>query len=114
MKVDITPYLPAIEIEIEKLIAPPFKAHEVLSAFGAIGKLLESAEALETEEDYQDAWDLLTKHLIEKYDLFRKLDDLITFKGLKAPLEALDGPAIRAAWGFVGNSLCHLAAAKIG
>lgn len=113
-KVDITPFLPQIDEAVENLLAPPFKAHELLTTFGAAGKLLENAEALQTEDDYADAWEQLTKYLIDKYDLFRKLDDLVVFEGLKAPLEALDGPAIRGAWNLVGNSLAALGSKYVG
>lgn len=109
-KVDITPLLPPVEAEIERLLAPPFKVYEVFTCFGAVGKLLEDAEELVTVEDYEDAWKQLTEHLEAKYDLFRKLDDMIP-AGL---LEPFDGPALRLAWGMVGKSLAKIAADKIG
>lgn len=110
-KVDITPFLPQIDEAVENLLAPPFKVWEVCSVFGEVGELLEDAEGLETPEDYQDAWSQITAYLETKYDLFRKLDDLIKVGVL---LEPFDGPALRLTWNAIGANLSKLAADYIG
>lgn len=109
-KVDITPYLPEIEAAIDELKAPPFKFWEPFKLVGSIGDLLWKADALQTPEDYEDAWDQLTVHVEQKYDLFRWLDDKIK----AGVFEMFDGPAIRKAWDITGVGLSRAAAEHIG
>lgn len=111
MKVDLKPLLPQIEKEIELVFAPPFLVYEAMLLIGTIGKLIHEAEAIQTEEEYIDAWSQLTDHVIEKYNLFEKLDALI-----KLPIyaEPFDGWALRKGWDACGAALAHLASEKIG
>lgn len=110
-KVDLTPHFPQIEEVVQNLFTPPFKVWEVFAAFGELGELIEDADGLQTQEDYQDAWDQLTAYLEAEFDFFRKLDDLIKVGVL---LEPFDGPAIRLAWNAIGSNLAHLAAEHVG
>lgn len=106
-KVDITPYLPEVEAAVEATLTDPFKAYEPMLLVGTVGKLIYEAEAIQTEEEYKDAWDQLTTHVETKYDLFRKLDDLVK---LPVYAEPFDGWAIRKAWDATGAFLAHMAA----
>ena len=110
-KVDLTPYLPEIEGYVEAVIAPPFKAYEPMELIGSIGKVIHTAEEIQTEEEYKDVWAQIKEHLVTKYDLFERLDKM--FK-LPVYAEPFDKWAFEKSFDALGAALAYAAATHIG